>query len=215
MYRESQDSLKVEEKKTLGQSLTPDGVHYLLALYVKVIQDSSGLKEVGRGQKPGFLPFSPKKQSLGPKLPVNLKIASSLRRNQDSFDYYEESEENELDYRAGGQQAIRDGIKQPDGASAKINVENQKNITESEKRHKLYLRTIREFYTMLSTDALILDSFKTTPRLLRYFNLTQLINSENVEQRDVGIKLSLLLYRYDANTRLCDITKDADAAETL
>ena len=106
-------------------------------------------------------------------------------------------------------------MKQPDDVSAKINIENQRGVTEREKRFKLYRLTMREFYTLLSTDALVLDSFKTTPKLLKYFNMTQLINSEDVDQRDLGIKLALLLYRYDANTRLCDITKDEEAAETL
>ena len=97
VYRESQNLVKAEGKKTLGQSLTPDGLHYLLALYVKIIQDNSGLKEKSNRRL-----GKPTPQPLAPKLPINLQIATSARKNQDSFDYYEESEEQDVDYFAGG-----------------------------------------------------------------------------------------------------------------
>ena len=64
-------------------------------------------------------------------------------------------------------------------------------------------------------DALVLDSFKTNTKMLKHFNLTKLINSNNVDHRDLGIKFSLLLYRYDSETKLGDITSAPDALEKL
>ena len=51
--------------------------------------------------------------------------------------------------------------------------------------------------------------------MLKHFNLTKLINSNNVDHRDLGIKFSLLLYRYDSETKLGDITSAPDALEKL
>ena len=87
--------------------------------------------------------------------------------------------------------------------------------SEQEKRFKLFLLAIREFYEILNMDALILDSFKTNTKMLKHFNLTKLINSSNVDHRDLGIKFSLLLYRYDSETKLGDITNAPDALEKL
>ena len=55
-------------------------------------------------------------------------------------------------------------------------------------------------------DVFLLDNFKTSPGLLKHFYLTQLILSENPEERNIGVKLALLLYRFDANTHLSDLT---------
>ena len=64
-------------------------------------------------------------------------------------------------------------------------------------------------------DVLLLASFKTQPRLLKHFYLTQLIISDNVDHSDLGVKLSLLLYRFDTYTYLTDITADPDALAIL
>ena len=46
LFRKNQASAsKQANQKSLGQSLTQDGIHYLLALCVKVIQDNSGYTE--------------------------------------------------------------------------------------------------------------------------------------------------------------------------
>ena len=64
-------------------------------------------------------------------------------------------------------------------------------------------------------DPFLLDNFKTSPGLLKHFFLTQLILSENVDERDLGVKISLLLYRFDENTRLTDISMNPEALELL
>ena len=64
-------------------------------------------------------------------------------------------------------------------------------------------------------DAFLLDGFKTSPGLLKHFYLTQLIMSEEVDERDLGVKLSLLLYRYDTYTKLSDISADPQAISVL
>ena len=51
--------------------------------------------------------------------------------------------------------------------------------------------------------------------LLEHFNLTQVILSADLDERELGVELSLLLYRYDANTKLSDITPDRDAQQVL
>ena len=39
--------------------------------------------------------------------------------------------------------------------------------------------------------------------------------SDDVDQKDLGVKIALLLYRFDENTRLTDITMDPEALEIL
>jgi len=46
-------------------------------------------------------------------------------------------------------------------------------------------------------DVFLLDHFKTSPGLLKHFFLTQLILSAKIDERDLAIQLSLLLYRFD------------------
>jgi len=60
-----------------------------------------------------------------------------------------------------------------------------------------------------------LDNFKTTQALLKHFYLTQLIVSDNVDYKDLGVKLALLLYRFDSNTKLSDISNDPSAIDIL
>ena len=74
---------------------------------------------------------------------------------------------------------------------------------------------MRELFELLNMDVLLLASFKTQPRLLKHFYLTQLIISGNVDESDLGVKLSLLLYRFDSNTYLTDITADPNALAIL
>lgn len=74
---------------------------------------------------------------------------------------------------------------------------------------------MRELYELLNMDPFLLDNFKTSPGLLKHFFLTQLILSENVDERDLGVKISLLLYRFDENTRLTDISMNPEALELL
>ena len=64
-------------------------------------------------------------------------------------------------------------------------------------------------------DPFLLDSFKTSPGLLKHFYLTQLILSDSVDEKNLGVKISLLLYRFDDNTRLTDISLDPEALEIL
>ena len=106
-------------------------------------------------------------------------------------------------------------MKQPDKASAAINYENQREASERQIKFELYLAAVRELYELLNMDVLLLASFKTQPRLLKHFYLTQLIISSNVDESDLGVKLSLLLYRFDSNTYLTDITADANALAIL
>lgn len=56
---------------------------------------------------------------------------------------------------------------------------------------------VRELYELLNMDVFLLDHFKTSPGLLKHFYLTQLILSAKQDERDLAIKLSLLLYRCD------------------
>ena len=121
---------------------------------------------------------------------------------QSSYEYYEEVEEVEIDIQSANK----------DPATA---MNNQQDRSERNKKFVLYYATICEFYKILSTDANVLDNFKTTPKLLKFFHLTQLINSEEDEHKATGIDFALLLYRCDTNTHLIDITKDAVALETL
>ena len=107
------------------------------------------------------------------------------------------------------------GTKLPDPLSARINVENQREKSDSEKRFELYLEAVREFYELLNAEAVILDSFKTNNKLLKHFNLTKLLTSEDVDHKDLGIKFSLLLYRFDTETTLVDITRAPVALEAL
>ena len=51
--------------------------------------------------------------------------------------------------------------------------------------------------------------------MLKFFYLTQLILSPETDERDLGVKLALLLFRFDSNTRLVDITTDAIALNIL
>lgn len=64
-------------------------------------------------------------------------------------------------------------------------------------------------------DPFLLDNFKTSPVLLKHFYLTQLILSDSVDEKNLGIKISLLLYRFDDNTRLSDLSSDPEAIEIL
>ena len=64
-------------------------------------------------------------------------------------------------------------------------------------------------------DPFLLANFKTSPGLLKHFFLTQLILSENVDEKNLGVKISLLLYRFDDNTRLTDISLNPEAIEIL
>ena len=64
-------------------------------------------------------------------------------------------------------------------------------------------------------DPFLLDNFKTSPGLLKHFYLTQLILSDKVDEMNLGVKLSLLLYRFDDNTRLTDISLNGEAIEIL
>jgi len=61
----------------------------------------------------------------------------------------------------------------------------------------------------------LLDNFKTTQALLKHFYLTQLIVSDDVDNKDLGVKLALLLYRFDSNTKLSDISSDPSAIDIL
>ena len=106
-------------------------------------------------------------------------------------------------------------MKQPDKVSAAINYENQREASERQIKFELYLAAVRELYELLNMDVLLLASFKTQPRLLKHFYLTQLIISGNVDESDLGVKLSLLLYRFDSNTYLTDITADPNALAIL
>ena len=106
-------------------------------------------------------------------------------------------------------------MKQPDKVSAAINYENQREASERQIKFELYLAAVRELYELLNMDVLLLASFKTQPRLLKHFYLTQLIVSSNVDESDLGVKLSLLLYRFDSNTYLTDITADPNALAIL
>ena len=126
---------------------------------------------------------------------------------QSSYEYYEEVEEIEVEA-LGNAPATTTGAKT-------IVIENQKDLNERKKKYILYFATISEFYRLLSMDDKILGNFKTTARLLKFFYLTQLINSPDEEHQEMGIKFALLLYRCDSNTRLTDISKDAVALETL
>ena len=89
-----------------------------------------------------------------------------------------------------------------------------RNLVEEE-QHVVYLAALRELYELLKMDTYLLDQFKTSPGLLKFFYLTQLILSMQVDERDIGIKLSLLLFRFDSNTKLSDITQDVTAIEVL
>ena len=106
-------------------------------------------------------------------------------------------------------------MKQPDKVSAAINYENQREASERQIKFELYLAAVRELYELLNMDVLLLASFKTQPRLLKHFYLTQLIISGNVDESDLGVRLSLLLYRFDSNTYLTDITADPNALAIL
>ena len=106
-------------------------------------------------------------------------------------------------------------MKQPDKVSAAINYENQREASERQIKFELYLAAVRELYELLNMDVLLLASFKTQPRLLKHFYLTQLIISSNVDESDLGVRLSLLLYRFDSNTYLTDITADPNALAIL
>ena len=75
--------------------------------------------------------------------------------------------------------------------------------------------TVNELYELLNIDPYLLDNFKTSPGLLKHFYLTQLILSDNLDESNLGIKISLLLYRFDENTRLTDISQDPEALEIL
>ena len=72
-----------------------------------------------------------------------------------------------------------------------------------------------ELYELLKMDTYLLDQFKTSSGLLKFFFLTQLILSPRDDEREIGINLSLLLFRFDSNTKLSDITSDAAAIEIL
>ena len=72
-----------------------------------------------------------------------------------------------------------------------------------------------ELYELLNMDPFLLNNFKTSPGLLKHFYLTQLILSDSVDEKNLGIKISLLLYRFDENTRLTDISLDSEALEIL
>ena len=64
-------------------------------------------------------------------------------------------------------------------------------------------------------DVFLLQNFRTSKGLLKHFYLTQLILSDQVDEKDLGVKLSLLLYRYDSNTYLSEITSEPLAVEIL
>ena len=73
---------------------------------------------------------------------------------------------------------------------------------EREEKFKLYLDTITELYELLNMDHFLLENFKTSPGLLKHFYLTQLIMSDSIDEKNLGVKIALLLYRFDDNTRL-------------
>ena len=100
----------------------------MLALFVKVIQDNSGLLDDRKDQK--------------------------LRTRESSYEYYEEVEEVEVD-------------------GAATNHDDQR-----QSKFELYYLAVSEFYAILNTNANIMQSFKTTPKLLKFFYLDQLFNSE-------------------------------------
>ena len=93
-------------------------------------------------------------------------------------------------------------MKQPDPASALINIQNERADLESEEKFKLYVDTITELYELLNMDPYLLDNFKTSPGLLKHFYLTKLILSDRIDEKNLGVKIALLLYRFDDNTRL-------------
>ena len=64
-------------------------------------------------------------------------------------------------------------------------------------------------------DVYLLENFRTSPGLLKHFFLTQLILSDKADDRDVGIKLGLLLYRFDHNTQMTHLTQDFRALSIL
>ena len=86
---------------------------------------------------------------------------------------------------------------------------------EREQKFQLYLDSLTELYELLHMDVFLLENFKTSPGLLKHFYLTQLIMSEKPDERSLGVKLALLLYRFDANTHLSDLTQDPAAIELL
>lgn len=51
--------------------------------------------------------------------------------------------------------------------------------------------------------------------MLKHFYLTQLILAGDVDDSDLGVKLALLLVRYDATTKMTDVTSDAVALDVL
>ena len=73
------------------------------------------------------------------------------------------------------------------------------------------MEAVRTLYELLRNDHLLLSNLKTTPLLLEHFNLTQLILSADRDERELGVELSLLLFRFDESTNLVDITKNASA----
>ena len=136
---------------------------------------------------------------------------------QSSYEYYEESEE-EPDLNSLQNVEVpsaRGGLKQPDPASALINIQNERADLESEEKFKLYVDTITELYELLNMDPYLLDNFKTSPGLLKHFYLTKLIMSDRIDEKNLGVKIALLLYRFDDNTRLQDISGDPEAIEIL
>ena len=74
---------------------------------------------------------------------------------QSSYEYYEESEEETIGLRSprvGNSPRSNGGIKQPDPASALINVENQRNQGAIRQKYELYLDAVRELYELLNMD---------------------------------------------------------------
>ena len=189
-YRASRMIVKPQQREQLGQKLTQDGVTYLFAILSKTIQENSGYKEARlrrRAAAQQGIPFTAKHETVALANQLDFQVKTPALINQSnhfsfagavspkavsgvasSYEYYEESEEEQQEITSNGARAAgkrvspRSGVKQPDPFSAKINIENQRDDDEQSQRFELYLATVRELYELLQADTYLMDSFKTT-----------------------------------------------------
>ena len=99
---------------------------------------------------------------------------------------------------------------------------NQTNSKEAQFRFDLkpanwdlYIDAIQVLHLLLKNDAILCDAFTSTPNLLRSFNLTRLILSDEAAEVALGLDFGLLLFRFDKYTTLSDLTSDSQAYELL
>ena len=79
----------------------------------------------------------------------------------------------------------------------------------------IYLKALEELYYILKDDPDVFREFNLPIATLKRFGLEQLVTSGNIEESFLGSNFALLLFRYDQEIKLSDITTEAQVYEIL